>query len=59
MEWILVLYIYAGPWAKGDSVALTQIPMITQEACERSAKDAESLVKNSAKELRHVCLKVK
>ena len=59
MEWVLVLYIYAGVWAKGDSVAMTNVPMVSMEACERAAKDAESLVKASAKEIRYVCLKVK
>ena len=54
-----MLYIYAGVFAKGDSVALTTIPMATQEACEKAAKDTESLVKNTAKEIRHACVRVK
>jgi hypothetical protein len=59
MEWVLVLYIYAGVWAKGDSVAITTVAMNTQEACEKAAANSEGLVKGSAKEIRHVCLKVK
>lgn len=59
MDWMLVLYIYAGVWAKGDSVAMATIPMATHEACEKAAKESDSLVKQSAKEIRYVCLKVK
>lgn len=59
MEWVLILYIYAGVWAKGDSVAITTIPMASQEVCERAAINTESLVKQTAKELRHVCVRVK
>lgn len=59
MEWVLILYIYAGVWAKSDSVAITTIPMASQEACERAAVNTEGLVKQTAKELRHVCVRVK
>ena len=59
MDWVLVLYIYAGVWAKGDSVAITTIPMATQEACEKAARDTEGLVRQTAKEIRHACVKVK
>lgn len=59
MEWVLIIYIYAGALARGDSVALTQVSMATQEACEKAAKDTEVLVKSSTKDIRHVCLKVK
>jgi len=59
MEWILVLYIYAGPFAKGDSVALATIPMQNQEVCEIAGKEAEVLTINTTKVTRHVCVKVK
>ena len=59
MEWMLILYIYAGVWAKGDSVAITTIPMATLDACQKAAQDTESLVKQTAKEIRHACVKVK
>jgi len=59
MEWILVLYIYAGPFAKGDSVALATIPMQNQEVCEIAGKEAEMLTINTTKVTRHVCVKVK
>jgi len=59
MEWILVLYIYAGPFAKGDSVTLATIPMQNQEVCEIAGKEAEVLTINTTKITRHVCVKVK
>jgi len=59
MEWILVLYIYAGPFSKNDSVALATLPMQSQEVCEIAGKEAEVLTTNSTKITRHVCVKVK
>ena len=59
MEYVLVLYIYAGALAQGDSVALTTIPMQDKVVCETAAKQAESLVRASTKVLRTSCLKVK
>ena len=58
MEWVLVLYIYAGVWAKGDSVAITTVPMANLAACEKAGQSADSLVKGSAKDVRYVCMKV-
>ena len=58
MTWTLVLYIYAGVLAKGDSVTLTPIQGFkTLEACQIAGKDSKPLVSGSAKELRFVCLK--
>ena len=59
MEYVLILYIYAGALAHGDSVALTTIPVESAAACSKAAKDAESLVSMSTKVLRTACLKVK
>ena len=53
----LVIYIYAGILAKGDSVSLVSIPQPSQQACMAAGKAAEDLVKGSAKELRFVCVK--
>lgn len=56
-EWVLVIYIYAGILAKGDSVTMVTVPGFTSE---KSCKDAGSygrpLVSGSAKEYRFVCL---
>lgn len=57
MKFLLVIYIFAGSWAKGDSVALQVAPMPTQQVCEAAGRQAETLVKGSAKEYRFVCLK--
>ena len=57
MEWMLVLYIYAGVWAKGDSVAITTVPMASLSACEKAGQSADSLVKGSAKDVRYICVK--
>ncbi len=59
MEYVLIIYIYAGALAKGDSVALTTVPMQDKVTCETAAKQAESLVHMSTKVLRTSCLKVK
>jgi hypothetical protein len=57
MKFILVIYIFAGAWAKGDSVAVQAVPMPTQQVCEAAGRQAETLVKGSAKEYRYACLK--
>jgi len=59
MEYVLIIYIYAGALAKGDSVALTTVPMQDKVTCETAAKQAESLVHMSTNVLRTSCLKVK
>ena len=59
MEYVLIIYIYAGAMASGDSVALTTVPMQDKVVCETAAKQAESLVARSTKVLRTACLKVK
>lgn len=53
----LVLYIYAGALAGGDSVSMVSIPQPTLAACQQAGKAAEQLVQGSLKELRFVCLK--
>lgn len=53
----LVIYIYAGALAKGDSVSMVSIPQPTLVACQQAGKGAEELVKGSFKELRFVCIK--
>lgn len=60
MDWVLIIYIYAGAWAKTDSVAITSVPMATEQACRQAAKDAELLVKQpTLKDMRTVCLRAK
>jgi hypothetical protein len=57
MSYVLVLYIYAGVLARGDSVSMLSIPMPSMEICQREGLKAEGLVRGSAKDLRFVCLK--
>ena len=58
MNWILVIYIYAGVLASGDSVAITNIPnFATKHDCIQAGKDGEGIVSGSAKVYRFVCLR--
>jgi len=58
MSWTLVLYIFAGVFAKGDSVSVTHIPNFRSEAhCAAAGNATKPLVKDSAKELRFVCIR--
>ncbi len=58
MSWILVIYIYAGAFAKGDSVTITHVPGFKSEAhCAAAGNMTKPLVNGSSKELRFVCLR--
>jgi hypothetical protein len=57
MEWVLVLYVYAGIMAKGDSVALTTVPMESEKACRLAGNAANALVSGSTKNVRYVCVR--
>lgn len=56
MEYLLVLYIYAGLLAKGDSVAITTITFGSETECRNAGEAAAPLVKGSSKEIRYICL---
>lgn len=54
---VLVLYIYAGILANGDSVSIAPITGFkTVEECIAAGDKSIPLVKSSAKQLRYVCL---
>jgi hypothetical protein len=58
MAWTLVVLIYAGVWAKGDSVTLQAIPGWQSEAaCKSAGSQMGSLVAGTAKEIKFVCIK--
>ena len=58
MTWTLVIFIYAGMLAKGDSVALQTLPGWTSQAsCEAAASALSPLVQGTFKEIRTVCVK--
>lgn len=60
MTWVLILYIYAGALADGDSVTLQSVPGFScRQSCEDAGERGKSLVRNSAKEYRYVCLEQK
>lgn len=59
MEYVLILYIYAGTFAQGDSVALTHIPMSTEQACKAAGEASNGLVRATTKNVRYVCVKNK
>lgn len=57
MTWILVLYIYAGAMASGDSVTVTSVPgFASRQQCEQAGNASRPLVDASSKELRFVCV---
>ena len=58
MNWTLVIYIYAGVFAQGDSVAITYIPNFKSEAsCAAAGKVTKPLVSGTTKEQRFVCIR--
>jgi len=57
VSFVLVMYVYAGMFAKGDSVAMLAIPMPSMEVCQREGAKGKGLTGGSAKEYRFVCLK--
>lgn len=56
--WTLVVLVYAGALAKGDSVTLTHIPnWQSEQACVAAGSALKPLVSGSFKELKFVCIK--
>lgn len=54
----LVMYIYAGMMARGDSVTLHSIPgFVSFKECMDEGKKGAKLVEGSFKEYRFICLK--
>lgn len=54
--WVLLIYIYAGPLADGDSVAMQSVGgWMTEKSCNKAGEQAEALVNGSTKELRFIC----
>jgi hypothetical protein len=56
MSFALIVYIYAGILAKGDSVTLYSVPMQSMEMCQREGPKLASLVSGSSKEYRFACV---
>ena len=57
MTYILVMYIYAGMMANGDSVTLLRAGEFNGiDACNAAGLKGNELVKNSTKDYRFICL---
>lgn len=59
MEWVLIVFVYVGIWGNTDSVALTNVPMASQAACEAAGSQLGALVSGTKKEVAYVCVKNK
>ena len=60
MTYILIMYIYAGMLAKGDSVTLQTVGEFTTiESCNAAGIKGKEFVKDSMKEYRYLCLEKK
>lgn len=57
IDWVLIVFVYAGMLSKGDSVALTVVDgFSTQEQCVAAGKRAGSLVGGTIKDAKFVCV---
>lgn len=57
MTWVLILFIYAGVWAKGDSVALTTVPGFkTEQECRVAGEATKKFVEETTKAQKYVCV---
>lgn len=59
-NWILIVYVYAGVFAKGDSVGLTNVDGFgSRDTCIEAGKQLKKLTDNTAKEIRYECIERK
>lgn len=58
MEWILILFFYAGPMSKSDSVALQSVHGFqSAQTCQLAGQQASAMTENTAKASKFVCVK--
>lgn len=58
--WTLIILIYAGAWAEGDSVALDHIGGYPDKAaCVAAGEAVKPMTANTTKETRYVCVQSK
>lgn len=56
--YILILFLYVGPWGDTDSVTVASIPgFTTQQECEAAGQATGKLVAGTKKEREFVCVK--
>jgi hypothetical protein len=56
MNWVLILYIYAGGMSGTDSVALTNVRFTTEKSCIAAGEKSLKLVSGTLKSARYVCV---
>lgn len=57
MEWVLIVTMYAGVWATGDSTALTNVPgFVSKEECTEAGNATKELAYGTKKEVKFVCV---
>ena len=57
--WALIIFIYAGVFSKGDSVALTNVyGFKSKNLCEIAIQESQQLSKDTFKSTRAICFKV-
>lgn len=58
--WVLIIYVYAGVLANGDSVALTKIDgFSSQKTCQEAGILGKDMVSGSSKVYKFVCVEKK
>jgi len=57
MEWVLIVFVHVGIWGNTDSVALTNVPMASQAACEAAGSQLGKLVNGTRKEVAYICVR--
>ena len=59
-EWVLIIYIFAGELARGNNVALLQVPGFTTiQACQTAGNQVKPFISRSSKEIRFICVNTK
>jgi len=57
MHYILIIFIYAGPLANGDSVAIESVPNFTTKAsCVKAAEQLKTFTNGTAKVYKYACV---
>jgi hypothetical protein len=55
---VLIIYIFAGVFAKGDSVTVTSVPNFSSESqCIIAAKKVTEFTNGTTKDVRVICVK--
>jgi hypothetical protein len=55
MSWVLIIALYAGPLAKGDSVSLTTAYFNNKQECINAAEEFTKQFNGTLKDVQYVC----